>query len=45
VRAERFWLVVAVVLAALLLVAILLTLAVVAPPALEPVPLPSASSL
>lgn len=44
-RSQRFWLVVAAVSAALLLVAILFALAVVRPPAMEPVPLPSASSL
>lgn len=41
----RTWLIVAIVLAVLLLVAVALALAVVRPPALEPVPLPTASSV
>ena len=44
-RSPRFWLVVATVSAGLLLVAILFALAVVRPPAMEPVPLPTASAL
>jgi hypothetical protein len=45
VRATRNWLILAVVLAALLLVAVVLALAVVGPPAMDPVPLPTASAL
>jgi hypothetical protein len=45
VRTTRFWLLVAVGLAVVLLVAIGLALTVVVPPRMEPVPLPSASSL
>ena len=44
-RAQRNWLIVAVVLAVLLLVAVVFALIVVSPPAMQPVPLPSASSL
>ncbi len=43
--AQRNWLIVAIVLAVLLLVAVVFALVVVRPPAMEPVPLPSASSL
>lgn len=42
---RRFWLIVAIALAALALVALLITLSVVAPPQMEPVPIPSASSV